>query len=94
MKVRCIAKGTWKWTRRKKDWLGNRKTKIINGPKYGDVVTVENEYWFEGQKYYRLVEWPDEQDGGWEAKQFVPIEPKFEKVEFEKITEKEPVSLN
>lgn len=94
MKVKCIAKKPWVMIPRKANWLGRRTPRPTKGPKDGDVVTMGNEYWYEGVKYYQLVEWPDELNSGYDSKWFVPLEQEFEKVEYETIKKENPVGVN
>jgi len=94
MKVKCIAPPNWvkKGEFVKKWFWGKKKEKNCKGPLYGDIVTVENEYYNDGIKFYCLVEWPAY--GGYDSKWFIPIEPEAESVTFEKITKENPVSVN
>lgn len=97
MKVKCIANGEWFFVKKKRNWLGIEKKRPTAGPKRGDIVTVKEEYWSSGEKYYRFIEWPDDNYAGFLAKSFVPIDDekeKFEEVKFEKIKEKNPISIN
>lgn len=96
MKVKCIGVNQWLCRNQfiKKWPWSKRQPKPYNGPKKDEIVTVEGEYYSDGIKYYRLLEWPLQGDGGYEASYFVPIDEyysEFKEVTFEKIKEKVPV---
>ena len=101
MKVKCIKKeNSGMWDRMdavKKFFFFTRKAKRIwhKGPKYDDVVTIANEYWKEGQKWYELLEWPN--GCGYHSSYFLPVvtdeateENKMKEVTFTKIKERIP----
>lgn len=76
MKVICIGHLHWyyenRWRRR---FFWSKKEPVYTtGPKKDDIVTVESEYWSEGKKYYRLVEWPKPNGGGYNSEFFRPLQ--------------------
>jgi hypothetical protein len=94
MKVICIKGGQWYHTNTwiRKHWWSKKTRKPMCGPQKDDVVTVEKEYWSNGQKYYHLVEWPN--GYGYEACAFTPLQEsttEYKEVTLEKIKEKTPV---
>jgi hypothetical protein len=92
MKVKCINENGWVQDRRLLfRWLGGKE---IDGPKNGDILTVIDEHWAEGMRYYRLKEWPTKKEEGWEADCFVPLETRFESVSYEEIKEVNPIGVN
>lgn len=92
MKVRCVNDSGWVQTNRTFLFF-NLKDKEVKGPSEGDVVTVLSDGWCEGEKFYKLLEWPvGDDETGWCATCFVPLEEKFEKVKLEEI--KETASVN
>lgn len=101
MKVRCTADGSWHYER----WYSvlffwrARSRKWAKGPKKGDIVTVQREYWSEGEKFYNLVEWPlvDGMLPGYDATCFEPLQElatEFEEVTYSEIKKEVPVSAN
>jgi hypothetical protein len=96
MKVKCIKGGGWyfanSWVR--KHWWSKKKRKPANGPKKDDIVTVKEEFWSDGELYYRLVEWPRKDNAGYDASCFVPLqEPttEYKEVDFTEIKKKTPI---
>ncbi len=90
MKVRCINNLGWVETDRK--IIGIKlPDRNCDGPAYGDTLTVLNEYWEKGEKYYILLEWPCGKDG-WAASGFKPIPEQYETVSFTVIKEKAGVN--
>lgn len=102
MKVRCIASGSWIAAGQfvRKHWWSKKTPRRIAGPKRGDILTVEGEYWNEGSKYYQFMEWPksdDEARRGYDSDCFKPIDEEqaqFEEVTFSEIKKEVPVSAN
>lgn len=97
MKVKCInTSGLWECFGRSTLWgLLPLPNKIVKGPKFGDVVTVVDTNWCEGDKFYELLEWPDSADEvGYLANQFVPLEEQYEQVSFEQLKKEKPISVN
>lgn len=99
MKVKCISAGAWQvygvFTR--KHWWSKKTPKPAKGPKKDDIVSVEDEHWHEGEKYYRLVEWPTPPGTGYDAACFKPIDEEqaqFEEVTFSEIQKEVPASAN
>lgn len=92
MKLKCIVNGSWlyadKWYKR--FFWSPKKNLPAKGPNNGDVVTLKNECWHDGVKYYCLVEWPN--TGSYNSKYFVPIEEKYEEVKLSAIKEKASVN--
>lgn len=99
MKVRCTNDKGWVFSDvfiKKWPW-SKKKNKPWKGPKKGDIVTVVNEYWNDGEKWYRLMEWPVPNNGGYNSKHFTPIDEeqaKFEEVTYSEIKKEVPVSAN
>lgn len=89
MKAKCINDAGWVQKRYFKilRWLCG-EWEDGTGPKEGEIVTVVNEYWEEGELYYILKEWPLKHDEGFEASQFVPLKEGYNTVKFEEIKEK------
>lgn len=91
MKVKCINSDGWEFAN-----LTAWQSFVIKitgrkpiGPNFNDIVTVVSEYWELGELYYHLMEWPDKNnEGGYNAKCFEPLELKYEKVSTEQIKEK------
>jgi hypothetical protein len=101
MKVRCTAEGEWSFKKTvKKKVLGFISTGVkevkyvAKGPKLGEIVTVSSSFWSDGQEYYRLVEWPRYDNGGYNSKHFEPLEENMEEVSYEEIKKKHKVSAN
>lgn len=93
MKVRCISgHDHWqvvsKWY--KKHWWSKPVREQVEGPKKGDVLTVLQSIWYSGKEYYMLKEWPNQ--GFFDAREFVPLDEKFEEVKFSQIKEKASVN--
>src|SRR5688572_31687075 len=95
MKVVCIKNGRWffadRWER--KHWWSKKTRVFAKGPKKDDVVTVETEYWKDGEKFYRLVEWPRTDGGGYDATCFKPLDEEksqYKEVELSEIKKKTP----
>lgn len=92
MKVKCINKKGWIYGTLflKKKWpWSKRQNKPADGPKFDDIVTVEEEKYCDGEKCYRLVEWP--YNGLYLAKLFQPIDDnQYKDVTFSKIKETMP----
>lgn len=91
MKVKCINEGWWVENRR---FLWRRFKRKVDGPKFGDILTVIDDDWEEGIRYYQLKEWPTKKEDGWQADCFVPMENQFERVSFEHIKESNPIAVN
>lgn len=96
MKVVCILDGEWyykgKWYKRF-FWSKKRRIKAT-GPKKDEVSTVESEYWRDGEKYYRLVEWPRDDNGGYDAAAFRPLQEsttEYKEVTFTEIKKETPI---
>lgn len=82
MKVFCINSVGWDYDKFYLWGLIGPVKKDCDGPKYGDTLTVANEYYAEGKLYYHLIEWPPcEGDNGFEAACFIPISEIEESVE-------------
>lgn len=64
------------------------------GPKEGEIVTVVGQYWSEGKLYFVLKEWSDDEDDGFSAEEFRPIEANFQTVSYEKVMEEESKFVN
>lgn len=97
MKLRCINEGGWVSTKHfKRKWPWSKKEPIKSpGPKKGDIVTVESEYYWEGMRFYNLVEWPrtGKERSGFYSKCFEPIDneqSQYKEVEFSEIKKKTP----
>lgn len=96
MKVKCIGPddGLWHYNKKYyttgKLWWKKKHKEMSPGPKTGNILTVEKDFWFEGRKYYVLLEWPN--CGGFSSESFVPLEEKFEAVKAEAIKEKMSVN--
>jgi hypothetical protein len=91
MKVVCTQEVDWffRYVFTRRFWWSRKKPVKTSGPKKGEVVTVESEYWSNGKRFYILVEWTN---GGYESIFFKPLENGvYEEVTFSKIVEKEPV---
>jgi hypothetical protein len=94
MKVCCIA-GDGNWF----SWFQILKVRLwkkwVKGPVKDDIVTVVGEAWYEGEKYFRLKEWPGEE---YDSAEFEPIETEqseYQEVTYTKIKETVPaVSVN
>jgi hypothetical protein len=89
MRVKCVvSKSGWLFegVRIRRFFWEKWKDKPANGPKKGDVVTVENKYWSNGELYYKLVEWPN--GYGYISKAFEPLDDDKEekKEEFKKVS--------
>lgn len=85
MKVFCI--NDLGWVTGKKYLFGlYKKTVWTYGPKYGDINTVTDEYYLQGDLCYELMEWPNDNDGAFVASSFIPLS---EIDEMELINEKE-----
>jgi hypothetical protein len=94
MKVRCINKHGWYYTKSILWGIVKYNRYNSNGPKYNDVVTVVGEEWHEGIQFYKLKEWPGEEDV-YQSNQFEPIEEdSVQQVTYTKIKESNPVSIN
>lgn len=96
MKVTCIVYPDGMWPvgdqYEKKYWWSKKKQVLQRGPQKGDVVTVTKEYWSEGEKYYKLMEWPGK--NSYDSRGFAVIEKAdFEKVEYSSIVKQNPVSV-
>lgn len=95
MKVECTNQEGWMFKKiflRRLFFWQKKKNKPSNGPKKGDVVTVSREVWHEGILYYAFVEWPN--SGFYNSKYFKPIEENsFEKVTYEQVIKKNPISV-
>lgn len=95
MKVRCINNAGWIKCDRK--FMGIKlPDKDCTGPKFGDIVTVVDSSYQEGEKYYTLLEWPPtaKDDCGWISTMFEPIQENFESVKYSEIRKEEKVSVN
>lgn len=95
MKVKCIKmwhSGWWLSNRFEKKYFWSKKKQVYKkGPKYGDTLTVTDEGYYQGHKYFLLKEWPEEGDG-FLAEMFVPIEESYEKITFKEIKEKASIN--
>lgn len=91
MKVKCIrGNGTWEHigkfiTTGILFWKTIQKV-YTTGPEEGDIVTVLSEFWDEGVKYYRLVEWP-KGTFGYDSRNFKPVEEQYDKIKVSEIKE-------
>lgn len=70
MEVMCIATGGWE-TRIKVLWIF-RWWRDGSGPKFGDFLTVSDQDFWDGEKYYSFEEWPEE--NYYNSKHFIPIQ--------------------
>lgn len=68
----CINDSGWEETR--SYLLGLiKRNKTVEGPSYGDIVTVVGGHWETGRYYYFLKEWPRDLRSGFQADCFVPL---------------------
>lgn len=98
MKYKCINKRGWQSERSGFQRIVFGRHKDVEGPKFGDIVTVIGEYYSSGKKYFYLLEWPaTNKTRGFEARGFVPYDEDEETEwainETKKITT-QPVKLN
>lgn len=93
MQVKCINKKGWRYADiyEKKKWpWSKKKLKDADGPKYGDIVTVQEEYVADNEKYYVLAEWPNN-GRGYIARAFAPIDEGYKEVTFSALKKDVPV---
>lgn len=83
MKVKCIKPNWVPWGRYVRNLFGKRKWK-------DDIVTVVDEYWSQGKKYYYLMEWPE--GGQYDSKGFIPLEENYQSISYKEIKEKASVN--
>lgn len=96
MKVICTNGGNWYSLHGyiKKHWWSKKKNEPVNGPKKDEVLTVIEEDYDEGEKYYRFMEWPKR---AYLSKYFRPIDEEqaqFKEVTYSEIKKEVPVSAN
>lgn len=76
MKYKCINQ--YGWIRERSRLIYQflfGKNKDVDGPEYGDVVTVIGRDYEKGVKYFHLLEWPSSKESdGWQADCFVPYD--------------------
>lgn len=85
-KVVCI--NDTGWTSDKSFLWGTIKWEADSvGPKEGDISTVVGQYWSDGKLYLVLKEWSDDEDDGYAAEEFRPIETNFRSISLEKVME-------
>lgn len=92
-KVVCINDDGWVEDK-KYLWGLFTRTRDARGPKVDDVVTVLKEYYDEGVRFYQLMEWPFDKEGGYQADCFVPIQENFESISYSKVMEKESSAIS
>lgn len=97
MKVKCIVEGGMWFTVGKFYYTGiwpfKKKHQVYSsGPIHGDILTVASEYWDEGEKYYKFVEWPG--GSGFTSHSFEPIDETYEEVKYSAIVKQKAPSVN
>lgn len=87
-KVVCINDDQWMCPRTFL-WGLFSWTQKCKGPKKDDIVTVLGDFHSAGEWYYVLKEWSEDNDEGYLASCFAPIEDKFDAITTEKVVEQE-----
>jgi hypothetical protein len=88
-KVVCINEHGWTEMNQVLWGLFKWKKRCI-GPIKDDIVTVLRSYWEDGLEYYVLLEWPVENNEGWQVKDcFAPIQENFQSISYERVREEE-----
>ena len=77
MKVECIDDNVW--VKKPKKYLFGLIARVqkTKGPKKGEILTVVDHRWEDGDKYYLFVEWPG--GSAYNSIHFKPLTEQFDK---------------